>query len=106
MARRERPLSAAVRLITRASGSSLRLEAFAWGKAFATDHVLDGFALARHPVLVAIHNHLGGTAAGIVVAGHAHAVGAGAEDRQQLALGHLRQLAAQRKVVTGLADGA
>ena len=44
-----------------------------------------GLPLADEVGAIAIDQHFGGAAAGVVVAGHAHAVGAGGQHRQQVA---------------------
>jgi hypothetical protein len=71
----------------------------------AADLVGGGFALPHQPRLIAADQHLGGAAAGVVVAGHAHRIGAGREDGDVRSRAHgERPVAAEP--VAGLADRA
>ena len=51
---------------------------------FAGEQVTGGFALPNEPVLVAIDQDFGSPATGVVVAGHAHAIRASRQDREQV----------------------
>jgi len=51
------------------------------------EHGFDVFAVADQAGLAVFDQHFGGAGAGVVVAGHARSVGAGAVDQQQIAFG-------------------
>ena len=55
----------------------------------AGDHLLKGLAGVDQLESATFHQHLGGHPAGVVAARHGVAVGAGAEEADQLALAHL-----------------
>lgn len=52
---------------------------------FVPERVGHGFACTDQAGIVAIHQHLGGSGAGVVVAGHGHAIRPARKHRQQVA---------------------
>src|SRR5437588_10359 len=57
-----------------------------------THQILIRLTPSDQAVCRAVHHHLGGTRAGVVVRRHRHAVGTGTERRQQVALLHIWQV--------------
>ena len=72
----------------------------------AGDHLLEGLAGVDQLEGAAFDQHLGGHPAGVVAARHRVAVGAGAEEADELALAHLLQRTVLGEAITALADGA